>query len=781
MRSLALLMISLCLCATLLAQDDTKINRKSFDTTVFADDDTLTRSDYLQGIEKMFKVLNRAPGITQALSVIERLSQRMNDDDSALAIIRERVFTTERVPNIRNLQMFNTLLDQLSLDTKSYIAELDDYDRRLDGLKKEVFDLRKDSVIKRLFRDPKVWASFSTQLSQLRGKWKNADSLVKLINVRIDNTLARTSSNIITIEELQHQTVELLKATGPKAFTKERRYIWEPRKVNNSPAALKSFQRSLDDEKKIAQFYFAHTRNQIYLLLLTGVVFFAWVYYNFSSLKKMNKLDALQDLDITYLKRIPILASLLLVLNLAPLFDLNAPAIYIESIQFLLMVVLTLLFRKLRPRSLFVCWLLFVILFLSVAFTRLLNIPFYMQRWWTLSLNGLSSILAIVCMIMFRKYFYRNRALFMAGGLYLFFHLLAFFCNMYGRTTLMQIFGATAIYTASVSVGLLIFIQIVQESLLLQIQSSRMRKKYPVHFDSESIAKGITRMASYFAIVIWLVVFTTNLNIYAPLEQAAIDFLTKPRLIGNFTMHLSNALLFFVIIWVANFLQKYIAYFFGDVGDEAAFDNKGQRSKLMITRLILLTAGFLLAVAASGLALSQITIILGALGVGIGLGLQSIVNNFVSGIILIFDRPLRIGDTVEIGDQKGRVREISVRSSTLLTADGAEVIIPNGDILSKNIVNWTFSNTHVRVTAAFAIEKTFLSEEILTAIREIIRNNPDVLPNKEPEILIDTINADSTELKIYFWCKDVVKADRTRSSIYGDIYRKLGDMGVKIL
>ena len=152
-------------------------------------------------------------------------------------------------------------------------------------------------------------------------------------------------------------------------------------------------------------------------------------------------------------------------------------------------------------------------------------------------------------------------------------------------------------------------------------------------------------------------------------------------------------------------LFQFIGYFFGDVGDEAAFDTKGQRSKLMITRLILLIVGFLLAVAASGLELTQITIILGALGVGIGLGLQSIVNNFVSGIILIFDRPLRIGDTVEIGDQKGRVREISVRSSTLLTAEGAEVIIPNGDILSKNIVNWTFSNPNVRVTFSFATRR----------------------------------------------------------------------------
>jgi len=134
-------------------------------------------------------------------------------------------------------------------------------------------------------------------------------------------------------------------------------------------------------------------------------------------------------------------------------------------------------------------------------------------------------------------------------------------------------------------------------------------------------------------------VFTTNLNIYETLSDTITQFLTLPRTIGSFTFTLSGALLSVGIIWIANFLQKYIAFFFGDVGDDASFDNKGQRSRLLVTRLILLTLGFLLAVAASGLSMDRITVVLGALGVGIGLGLQSIVNNFVSGIILIFDVP----------------------------------------------------------------------------------------------------------------------------------------------
>ena len=240
-------------------------------------------------------------------------------------------------------------------------------------------------------------------------------------------------------------------------------------------------------------------------------------------------------------------------------------------------------------------------------------------------------------------------------------------------------------------------------------------------------------------------------------------------------------ILFLLIIWTANFLQKYIAYFFGDIGDDAAFDNKGQRSRLLITRLVLLVAGFLLAVAASGLPIDKITVILGALGIGIGLGLQSIVNNFVSGIILIFDRPLRIGDTVEIGDKKGRVKEISVRSSTLLTPDGAEVIIPNGDILSHNIVNWTLSNNYKRIDITFTIDKLISSEDISAGVTAIIETLPDALTRKAPEILINNVTSVSAQLKILFWCKDIARSEYARSEAYGAVYKYLESKEIKIL
>ena len=283
------------------------------------------------------------------------------------------------------------------------------------------------------------------------------------------------------------------------------------------------------------------------------------------------------------------------------------------------------------------------------------------------------------------------------------------------------------------------------------------------------------------AIFLWLIVFATNLNLFDALFDILTDFFGRLRKIGNFSFTIGGIFLFLGIIWLANFLQKYISYFFGDTGDDAAFDDKGQRSRLMVTRLILLIAGFLLAVAASGLAVDRITVILGALGVGVGLGLQNIVNNFVSGVILIFDRPLRIGDTVDIGDKRGRVKEIGVRSSTLLTEDGAEVIIPNGDVLSHNIVNWTLSNNHARIALTFNLDKPQQPELVdLAAIRGLVKENTNVLQQKEPEVSLNTINSKTAELRIMLWIIDFNKEAMTTGEVKSAVYHFLENKGVVV-
>lgn len=756
--------------------------RRKFDSSLFTAAVLPTTSDYAEDLERIYQLLNRVPVVTESFTRLTEIDDALDAEDSALNIIRERMSApqNDRSLNIRNLQMFNTLLDALSANVHGYSRTLNQYDTALDGIRKEIAGLRKDSLILHVFRDTALKDTFDLQLQQLKSKWRQVDSLVALNGQTVNALKSEASAHTITITELGYQVDQALKAVGSKAFGKERRYLWEPRSTNRTYSA-RSLARTVVSEQQLARFYFQNTRTKRVWLLLTGLLFFYWVWFNFRSLRKLNRLTAIDSFHFSFIRPYPIAGTLLFMGSLAPLFDLHAPAIYIESIEFLLMIVLTFILKKHLSHYLFFGWIIFLILFLLLPVVRILGLPLSLQRWAEFIIDIGSLVFGSWYIFGKRRIGEQLRFVYIAGGLYLLLNLLAVVCNLFGRVTLSQIFGATAVYTFAQTISLAVFVKLVEEAFLLQIEGSRVRKGYPETFDLGPVAKAIRRFAFLLAAILWLIVFSTNLNLFDTVNDLLTDFFTTPREVGSFSFTIGGLILFLGIIWLANFLQRFIAYFFGDTGDDAAMDDRGQRSRLLVTRLILLIGGFLLAVAASGLSVDRITVILGALGVGVGLGLQNIVNNFVSGIILIFDRPVRIGDTVEVGDKRGRVKEIGIRSSTLLTEDGAEVIIPNGDVLSNHIVNWTLSNNHVRMALSFTIEKPARPDAIdVEAIKAIVRHHPNVLDRRDPEVMVNTVSSKAEELRVYFWIKDITRTAYTSGEIRTSIYQLLDSKGLVV-
>ncbi|HTE10056.1 MAG TPA: mechanosensitive ion channel domain-containing protein [Chitinophagaceae bacterium] len=755
--------------------------RRSFDTSLFADNNTMTGSDYLLQIQKMFQTLNQVPVITGSFDQLDDIARELNESDTALGVIKERLSVNDRTLNLRNLQMFYTLLEAIQDNDKKYSDQLNKYDNKLDALKKELLDLRKDTTLRQLFRDSILRKSFVAQFKTLRAKWGNTDTLIKTATSTINTLKTHASSNSIAVTEMLYQTNNLLARIGPRAFTKERNYLWEPLPTRPKKfSGAENFKKSINNENKAVRYYFSNTRSKRIWLFLTGIIFFYWVFSNYRVLKKKNKLSLPESFHFKYINPVPVAACLVCMLTLAPLFDLHAPAIYIEVTQFLLMLVLTGLFWKRWPERLFLYWCGIVILFVLLSLTRILALPFYLQRWWVLFISGGAIVVGLLFWQRLKKAA-ESKVLFFATAIYIFFNFLAVACNIFGRLTLTQIFGYTSVYTFAQVISLVVFIQSLEEAFLLQIHTSRVKKNYPVYFDTAPIIKGINKLVTVLAVIICLMAFTINLNVYNFVFDLLKAFLVTPQEIGSVSFTFGGIVLFLCIIWIANFLQKYIAYFFGDIGDDAAVDNKGERSRLMITRLILLIAGFLLAVAALGLPVDKITVILGALGVGIGLGLQGIVNNFVSGIILIFDRPLRIGDTVEVADKKGRVKEISIRSSTLLTPDGAEVIIPNGDLLSHNIINWTLSNNHVRAELTITADNLQETDEIKNGFIDITKNKPNILSQRPPEVLFTYLKGKTVQMLFLFWCKDVARLETTKSEIGKEVYALLEQKGINVV
>ncbi len=760
-------------------RDTIRRERRKFDSALFTQINVPSSSDYAEDLGKVYEMLNSESVVTESFVKLSTIRDYLNQGDSVLVVLKERLFQNDRSFHIRNLQMFNALLDVLDRNTDYYREYLKQYDSALDGVRQDIADLQKDTLMRQLFRDTALKNAFQPQLQQLKVKWRQVDSLVSENGREINTLRSQASAHEITIGELSFQVDASLKSVGSEAFGKERRYLWEPG-TSTVDYSEDSFSNSMKGEVQMAEIYFSNTSNRRIWLIAIGLIFFFWVRSNFHTLKKSNKLGAIENFQIKYISPFPFFGSLIFSLSLAPLFDLQAPSIYLESVQLVLMVLLTSLFLRHLERYLFYGWCVFMLLFLLLLTTRIMGFSLNIQRWANFLIDAISALCGLFFIHRYRKYC--AMWVLLAIGFYIFFNTLAAVSNLFGRVTFSQIFGYTAVYSFAQTISLGVFVELVQEAFLLQIQTSRVRKKYTQEFNYGDISTSIRRFSMFLAVPLWLIVFATNLNLFDTLNDWLVSFFGSNRQVGNFSFTVGGILLFLGIIWLSNFLQKYIAYFFGDTGDDSAFDDKGQRSRLMVTRLILLIAGFLLAVAASGLAVDRITVILGALGVGVGLGLQSIVNNFVSGVILIFDRPLRIGDTVDIGDKRGRVKEIGIRTSTLLTEEGAEVIIPNGDVLAHNIINWTLSNNHVRQAISFTLAKPAdLEPTKIDAIKEIVLKNSNVLEQRQPEIMVDTLNSKNVELKIYFWIQDFNKGPNTAAEVKAEIYEYLEKNGLTII
>jgi small-conductance mechanosensitive channel len=188
----------------------------------------------------------------------------------------------------------------------------------------------------------------------------------------------------------------------------------------------------------------------------------------------------------------------------------------------------------------------------------------------------------------------------------------------------------------------------------------------------------------------------------------------------------------------------------------------------------------LMAFSYAGFSLSNIAIIAGALSVGIGFGLQNLVNNFVSGLILLAERPIRVGDMVVVGGEEGYVRKISVRSTELETFDGAHVLIPNAYFVSEKVKNWTFRNKVRRIAIPIGVAYGSDPRQVQAVLLKVAADNPDVLKKPEPAVTLDEFAAASVNFTLYAFIADISKSGSVRTALAMAILEAFKETGIVI-
>jgi small-conductance mechanosensitive channel len=195
---------------------------------------------------------------------------------------------------------------------------------------------------------------------------------------------------------------------------------------------------------------------------------------------------------------------------------------------------------------------------------------------------------------------------------------------------------------------------------------------------------------------------------------------------------------------------------------------------------LLLLLVFFFAINTGGVELNKFTVLTGALGVGVGFGLQNIVNNFISGLILQFERPIHVGDVLDVDRYTGKVTRIGIRSSTIKTFQGAEVIIPNGNFISGTVINWTLSESMRRVELPVGVAYGSDAKLVSKLLEQSATAHESVLTSPAPVVIFKDFADSSLLFELQFWVMQESNSPRVKSEVALCAMDLLGQAGIEI-
>jgi len=235
---------------------------------------------------------------------------------------------------------------------------------------------------------------------------------------------------------------------------------------------------------------------------------------------------------------------------------------------------------------------------------------------------------------------------------------------------------------------------------------------------------------------------------------------------------------FVVLIFVASRLKKWLV---NTILVKTSLDIGARIAIGTITKYFFILGGLVVIIQSVGVDLSTLTVVAGALGVGIGFGLQNITNNFVSGVIIIFERPIKVGDRIEVGDLRGDVVKISIRATTVLTNDNISVIVPNSEFISSRVINWSHTDRNVRFNFPVGVSYKEDPDKVKKILLDVARSDPDVLKHPEPEVIFEEFGESSLNFTLRVWTTKFIQTPKVLKSIlYFEIFRRFRESGIEI-
>ncbi|HBZ68888.1 MAG TPA: hypothetical protein DEP35_03725 [Deltaproteobacteria bacterium] len=351
-----------------------------------------------------------------------------------------------------------------------------------------------------------------------------------------------------------------------------------------------------------------------------------------------------------------------------------------------------------------------------------------------------------------------------------------------GFMQLGRLLGGGALSAVYGALGLYASVRASQGLVAYGLRTRALRRLRMVEFSRELIERRMNRVLVLAAVLTWFALVLSRLELAVPTLALVESILAIPIAPGTeLSLTFGKVLAFAVTVYVAWLLSRFVRFaLHEDVLPRLSLARGVDYAVTTILTYVVLIGGFLVALGALGLDLNRASLLAGALGVGVGFGLQNVVNNFVSGLILLLERPMQVGDTVQIGDLTGVVTRIGIRSSTLRTGQGSEVIVPNGIFISERVTNWTLSDQMRRIDLSLGVGYGADPERVLAILVEVAQAHPNVLPLPAPTALLRGFGQSTLDFQLSAWTNQPEGWVQVRSELGISILRRLQAEGIEI-
>ena len=340
-----------------------------------------------------------------------------------------------------------------------------------------------------------------------------------------------------------------------------------------------------------------------------------------------------------------------------------------------------------------------------------------------------------------------------------------------GYVRLVSLLVSGALEAAVTAPLLYAFVRVTSGLVAFALRVWPLRALRMVQRHRDLLEKRAYHLLLWVAIISWVSRYLDHIGLLEPALSFGKTVLAARLERGAISISMGDILAFFLTVWAAYVLSAFIRFVLEeDVYPRTRITPGRSYATSSLLHYVIVAVGFVAAIALLGVDLSKITVLAGAFSLGIGFGLQSIVNNFVSGLIVLFERPIDKGDSVEIGNLRGTIQHIGIRASVVRTFQGADIIVPNSQFIAEKVTNWTHGDRSMRIELPVGVNYGTSPKKAIDVLEATARAHPEVLREPAPQAVFIGFGDSSIHFELRAWTDEFGNAIRIRTDLAAAVY-----------